>query len=623
MAANDILLRSKKKKARARMEANDLEGARRIYADLCRTYRNDAELWFLRGVLEGRLGNLTGAVDYCRQALAIAPRHVGAHYNLGIALRDLGQTDDAIAALTSTIALAPDHPGAPGALAMLLMGRRDLDAAAEVLRSGLQHHPAVAEWHTLLGAVYQLMARLEDAAECYRTSISLEPRSVVARDNLGIVRCGQGLPKEALRWHEEARARAPADHRIHSNMLMSMQYLQDIGSQELLEAHRRWGAAHGGRNVAGQWSNVRDPERPLKVGYVSPDMRTHSVAYFLEPLLANHDPAAVVSVCYSDVPQGDATTQRLRALAVHWRDTAGLTDQQLADRIRADQIDILVDLAGHTSKNRLKVFTFKPAPLQVTYLGYPDTTGLDTVDYRITDATADPAGAEAFHTESLLRLDGCFLCYRPAADSPPVSALPMGAAGGVTFGSFNNMAKLSPAVLELWVRVVDAVPGARLLIKNPSLADTATRERCYQWFAQQGVGADRVELLGPTAGRSEHLALYSMVDIALDTFPYAGTTTTCEALWMGVPVVTLAGARHAGRVGASLLAAVGHPEWVAASPEEYLALATELAADPQRLGEIRAQLRGQMRASALCDEHAFARVLEQAYRDIWHRWCGS
>jgi predicted O-linked N-acetylglucosamine transferase (SPINDLY family) len=292
-------------------------------------------------------------------------------------------------------------------------------------------------------------------------------------------------------------------------------------------------------------------------------------------------------------------------------------------QIVTDGIDILVDIAGHTAHNKLTAFAFKPAPVQVTYLGYPNTTGLSAIDYRLTDSTADPEGQGRYYTERLVRLPGCFLCYLPLADAPPLTPLPAAASGRITFGSFNNLSKMSPDVVGLWSRLVQAVPGSRLLVKNSSLSDESVRARYREQFRAQGLEDGQLELVGHTPTREEHLAMYGQLDIALDTFPYNGTTTTCEALWMGVPVVTLKGEVHAARVGATLLNSVGLPELVADSPDDFLRVATDLALDTNRLGQQRAGLRQRLSESSLCDGDAFARKVEQAYRDMWVKWCGQ
>ncbi len=299
-----------------------------------------------------------------------------------------------------------------------------------------------------------------------------------------------------------------------------------------------------------------------------------------------------------------------------WRAIHGWRDHEVAERVRRDGIDILVDLAGHTANNRLGVFAQRAAPVQISYLGYPDTTGLPTIDYRLTDAVADPDGADAGYAERLYRLPDGFLCYEPPADAPAVTARPGALRGTITFASFNNLAKVNDAVVDAWARILAGVPGSRLLLKNRALGDAGVRERCAGMFAARGIGPERLEMTGWTADQHSHLALYGEVDIALDTFPYNGTTTSCEALWMGVPVVTLAGDHHVGRVGRSLLGRIGLEALCAADPADYVDLAIRLAARPDKLDALRANLRPLMRVR-LCDALAFTRTLEAAYRAIY------
>jgi predicted O-linked N-acetylglucosamine transferase (SPINDLY family) len=314
-------------------------------------------------------------------------------------------------------------------------------------------------------------------------------------------------------------------------------------------------------------------------------------------------------------------TERLKQRSHHWHNIRGKTDDDVAALIRADAIDILIDLAGHTENNRLPVFARKPAPVQVTYLGYPNTTGLRTIDYRLTDIEADPPGQEPYHTEQLVRLPHGFLCYTSPPDAPAVTALPTSTVGHVTFGSFNNLAKMTPEVIGLWAQILKAIPGSRLVIKNKSMKDGPTRERYLALFRETGITEDRLDFVAWIPEAADHLGAYAHVDIALDTFPYNGTTTTCEALWMGVPVITLAGERHAARVGVSLLTRVGLTELIAQSPEEYVKLAVELAADTERLVQLRAGMRERMKHSPLCDAKSFTRDLETAYRGMWREWC--
>jgi predicted O-linked N-acetylglucosamine transferase (SPINDLY family) len=320
----------------------------------------------------------------------------------------------------------------------------------------------------------------------------------------------------------------------------------------------------------------------------------------------------------------DGRTQRLQAESDHWYSIAGKPDLEVAERIRKDQIDILVDLEGHTGENRLLVFAHKPAPVQVTWLGYPNTTGMRTIDYRLTDAVADPPGeADKFHSEKLFRLEHGFLCYLPDAAAPEAGPPPCLESGQLTFGSFNNLAKVTSEVVRVWAEILHRQPLSRLVLKSKPLADQACRERYLGLFAEQGIPADRLELLGWLPAPQNHLELYHRIDIGLDSFPYNGTTTTCEALWMGVPVVTLCGDRHAARVGASIMRQVGLEELVAHSEDEYIALAVALAQDRQRLLALRGSQRRKMRESRLLDKKLFAETLEDAYRRMWEEWCAE
>ena len=618
MAKKNILLRSRKKKARQLLEQNQIDEARSLLEQVARQDRMDPEVWVMLGVVAGKQGRFNDAADHFGKALSLRPRDPGVLYNLGIALRDAGKFEEAVDHFRAAIALKPDHGDAWDSLAHALIALKRLDEAAEAFRGALRVFPDKAELHSNLGSVYQAQGRLSEAVAAYRKALTLNPQLATTYDSLGSALSSQGLFEEALTCYEESLRRFPANARARSNLLLTLNYLDDRSASEIFEAHQAWGRAHG--RSASQPPAPRPVEgRPLRVGYMSPDFRNHSVAFFIEPLLEAHDPQEVQAVCYSTVPHPDDTTRRLMGLAAEWRDISNLDDKAAAELIREDGIDILVDLSGHTAGNRLGIFVERPAPVQATWLGYPNTTGLPAIDYRIVDEFTDPPGQEAFHTEELVRLPGCFLCYRPLPDAPEVVPLPATSAGHITFGSFNNLSKVSPPVIELWAEIVKSVPGARLLMKNPSLTDEPTRERYYAVFEAQGLGRDRLELIGHTPSQAEHLALYGRVDIALDTFPYNGTTTTCEALWMGVPVVTLAGSRHAGRVGLSLLDALGRPKWAAGDAEDYVRIAAELAADLERLAGIRASLRQDMAASPLCDAASFARRMESAFQEMHRR----
>jgi predicted O-linked N-acetylglucosamine transferase (SPINDLY family) len=423
------------------------------------------------------------------------------------------------------------------------------------------------------------------------------------------------LAQAAGEAFDRARALAPADMAIASAALFADHY-DPIGSPtQALARARSWpNPAPGAPRPT---PRDPDPERRLRVGYASPDFANHSCSYFLAPPLAAHDRAQVQVFAYSDVAVPDGITAAFRGLDLVWRDMAGKDDDAFLAQARDDGIDILVDCAGHTTGNRMGAFARRGAPVQVTWLGYPGTTGLDVFDARLVDCETDPDGAPA--SEPLVRVPGGFLAYLPPPYAPAPGPPPFARKGYATFGSFNNLPKLNPGTLDLWARAVAPVPEARLLVKARGLDEAPTAERVRGHLARAGLPPERVELRGFVDGVAAHIALYGEVDIALDPTPYNGTTTTCEALWMGVPVLTLAGDRHAGRVGASLLTHAGLADCVAGTPDQFVARAAALASDRGRLSDLRAGLRARLSASPLCDGPRLARELETVYRALWRR----
>jgi predicted O-linked N-acetylglucosamine transferase (SPINDLY family) len=519
--------------------------------------------------------------------------------------------------------LEPGRPEILRALAGSQMNLGRFNDAISSYQQCLARSPADAELYASLAACHFMVMELEGAVTNYRQALALATEGRYL-DGLAAAFCQQGRLEEAVAAHREALRLSPENARYHSNFLLTLQYLAEITPDSLLLKHRSWASMHESDNTppAG-FSNPPDPERRLKIGYVSPDFRTHSVAYFFEGLLRSHDNKVVETFCYAVKPHRDETTVRLQRESSAWRDVSTMDDAALVEQVRADGIDILVDLAGHTAGNRLTVFAARAAPVQVTYLGYPSTTGLSRMDYRLTDERADPPGEEAFYSEHLVRLPECFLCYQPLHQSPPVASAPMVHNGFITFGSFNNLAKINANVVALWSEILQAVPDSRLLIKNPSLTDIATAERYRAMFGTHGIAAERIELLGLVLDQQAHLDTYRRIDIALDTFPYNGTTTTCEALYMGVPVITLAGQAHAGRVGLSLLGSLGLEELIVRTPVDYVSCAVSLAMNPGRISELRHMLRERLLTSVICDADSFARKVEQAFRQIWRDWCST
>ena len=624
MAKNNIFTRAKRKQADLLFKANRLHEAKEAYSRICQIDKGDAESWFMLGVINGNLKNADEAMACFGKAIELRSDYALAHYNIGNLLYVQGKPEEAVKAFREAVRLDPQYAVAHGNLgyALLTLGRDD--EALSCFREQARLNPENAEALTNLGNLLQRDGHLGEAVTCYRKALRLNPASAKTHDNLGNALCKQGMYMEAVAHQRQAVQLNPGDAKAYSNLLLTLHYLPEQNPGINFSEHKRWAAVYARpMAVSPTYTNSRDPERRLRVGYVSSDFRTHSVSYFFEPLLADRARSMVETICYSAAAHPDATTERLRRQAGQWRDISSITDERAADMIRSDKVDILVDLAGHTAGSRVAIFAHKPAPVQVTYLGYPDTTGIAAIDYRLADDLTDPVGQDVFYTEKLIRLAGCFLCYQPHVECPVVAPLPALEKGYVTFGSFNNLAKINPKVVALWAELLQDVQGARLLIKNSSLTDPGTREHYHALFEQHGISRERIEFLGRIPTQAEHLALYGRMDIALDTFPYNGTTTTCEALWMGVPVVTLVGRTHAGRVGLSLLTSFGSKEWIAESPRQYISLASNLADDVQKLAALRAGLRQRMTDSPLCDGQSFARKVEAAYREMWRTWCAS
>ncbi len=640
------------------LRANRLHEARAVCIDFCQGHKDDPQGWSLLAHIDAQLGDLVGVANCCREMIRLQPGNAEAHHQLGVCDLASGDLDGAERNLSHASALAPDHALCHLSLGVVHLRRGRLTEALAHLERAVRLAPGMAEAHNSLGGVLQQAGRFEEAersyrqaiqirpeyataynnmagvfltqgrlgeaAAAYRKSLSLQPAFADAQHSLGVVLTQMGDIEAALDCYRSALRLNPRHATAHSCLLFALNNDAAREPAELAAEHRRWEEIHAqGIAPATEHCNVREPERKLRVGYVSPDFRDHSVAYFIDDILACHDSTAVETICYADVLRPDDRTARLRRLAGTWRDICGKTDAEVAELIRSDGVDILVDLAGHTAGNRLLVFARKPAPIQVAYLGYPNTTGLRSMDYRLTDKLADPIGQDVFYTEKLIRLTGGFLCYQPLMESPAVAPLLALEKGYVTFGSFNNLAKINPKVVKLWAELLQVAQGARLLIKNTSLTDSATREHYHALFEEQDIPRERIELVGHTPTQVEHLALYRRMDIALDTFPYNGTTTTCEALWMGVPVITLAGKTHAGRVGVSILNNAGFGEWVAQTPGQYISLAAAMARDVPALTALRGSLRQRFADSVLCDGQAFARKVEAAYREMWRVWLAS
>jgi protein O-GlcNAc transferase len=652
----------------------------------------DHGAWLMLAAANAGLQRYDLVIDCCRRVIAIQPNNSAAHYNLGIALlqqgdtwnaassfseasrlspdrpeihfylgntlMQLGQYDRAAQCYHRVLALTPEHAVTYNSLCAALLKSRKFSSAIQACAEAIRLQPEYAEAYTNLGNALGESGQYDKAIASHQRAISLNPELAPAHYNLGNALVAVNRFTDAVVHYEESlcidpnlsdvkgnlanalgfcgeiqRALAvyrnalefnPHDVISHSGLLLSMIYAADTTPAQLYKEHVRWNSIHCGSIVRTPvHRNPTDPGRTLRICYVSADFRSHSIAWFIEPLLENHDRNNFEIFCYHNNYKSDRTTERLMSLSGKWSNVAELHDDALAAKIRDDAIDILVDLAGHTAGNRLLAFARKPASLQVTWLGYPCTTGMDAIDYRITDNLADPPGSDQFYTETLLRLPHSFICYKAPAQSPSVGPLPLLKTGHVTFGSFNMLSKLTPEVIKLWSTILRELPGSRIILKNNSFLDPKIIIKTGELFKKHGVTAPQLELVAWKPSLQEHLELYNRIDISLDTFPYNGTTTSLESLWMGSPFITLAGNQHAGRVGSSILGNLSLDELIADTHEDYLNIVRSLAADTHRLSTLRSNLRSRLQESYLCDASGFTRNFESALRIAWSKSCAQ
>jgi protein O-GlcNAc transferase len=655
----DVTLGDQLQQARVHADAGQWDQADALLRQILTADPQRAEAHHLLGLVAWRRGEMHSALASLQHAATLKPDSPVFQFDLGCALLGMQQFSEAAVVLRKVVQLAPNERGGWNNLGAALVALGEHEQAAQCFARAIQIAPQLSQYHANLAKALEVLGRFREAeasarravelspqggsewgvlasvlmssgryagaSDAYRRALALAPQMHLLRFNLANTLRLQGAVEESIAVYRDAVARDPGNARGHSGLLLTLHCSTAITPMALAQEHRAWAERHADsftRDVRPHTNDRSPGRRPLRIGYVSPDFREHAVAHFIEPALML-DPSEFEVFCYVEEFHCDDVTRRLKSLVPHWLNTVPLNDDQLAQRIRADGIDILVDLAGHTADDRLLVFARKPAPVQATYLGYPNTSGMAAMDWRITDKIADPKNfAEPLHRERLMRLADCAWCYRPPEDSPE----PIRDAAGestVTFSSFNALPKVSDAVIALWSRILATVGGSKLLMKSAAFEDERVRERYRSAFARNGIAPHRLDLILTTPSVREHLAMYSRVDIALDTMPYNGTTTTCEALWMGVPVVTLAGESHVSRVGASLLTNAGLAELVGSRSEDYVSIAVKLAADPTRRAELRSTLRRQLRTSPLMDAARMTRELGNAYRAMWRDWINS
>ena len=594
------------------------------------------------------------AMQAFRKALALQPGHLESQFNLALCAMELGKLAEAAEGLQTILLTKPTFIPAHEMLAQALIGQGLLSEALATCREIVRLAPDNRQAFIQIGNILQAQGEWPEAVTAYRQAIALSPDSAAAHNNLGNTLIKQGKIHEAMACYQEALrynpelaeayvnlswvykehgqiaddvrclqgylARHPEDFKAHSDMLFSMNYDPRYSPEQLAAAAQGWWHQHAPRPSALFVHPSRPHSDRLRIGFLSPDFRVHPVGTFLLPLFKALDKQQVTLHCYAELQerQMDSVSHALRGLAESWCSTSGLSSQEAATRIHQDQLDILIDLAGHSANNRLDIMALQPAPIQASWLGYVNTTGLPVIHYRLSDAMADPPGQDPFYSETLVRLPDAFFCYEPPTESPAIGPLPALSQGRITLGSLNNPAKISEEVITLWSKILVQLPDARLLLVGTPFVDASITERYHRLFASQGVEPERIELL-PSLPMQEYLELYNRIDIALDPFPHNGHTITCHTLWMGVPVVTLAGNRYASRMGASVLHFAGFPELIADNEEDYLARTVALARDLDRLAILRQTLRERLRHSVVCDTDRFANNFLLTMHDLRSR----
>ena len=564
------------------------------------------------------LGRFDDATASCQRALSLKPNYGEAFYFLGLAHRHKGEFDEAFNCYRKAVEFKPDHAEAWNAIGVRMREKGELDEAMKSYRRALAINPNSTEAHNNVAIVFRDAGRLDEALEAHRHALALEPRNPKIRSNIATILKDMGETDQAIAQYREALAIAP-DEQVASNLLYTLLFDERTTQSELCDAHKRWNENYAKR-MSGSirpFENDPGPNRRLRVGYVSADFRVHPIGRFLFPLLMNHNQEKFEIFCYSDVRRPDAITEKLKSKANVWREIRGQSNEQVATLIRQDHIDVLVDLTMHMENNRMLVFARKPAPVQVTYLAYAGTTGLETMDYRLTDLILDPPEREmASYSEKPLRLRS-YWCYQESPDAPALAPPPCLSTGYVTFGCMNNFCKMTPGTFDAWCELLRRVAKSRLILHA---RQGSHRRRTADRFAAKGIDPSRVEFVDslPTP---RYLAQYNRIDVALDPFPYPGGTTTCDALWMGVPAITLPRDSAISRGGLSILSTLRLKEFVARDPEDYVRIASELSEKAERLVSLRSTMRDRMQNSALMDIAGYRRDVESALRRAWHDWC--
>ncbi len=602
-------------------QAGKLAEAEAIYRRALEKEPDNAGACHLLGVVALQMGRIDEATELLEKAVRLKDTDPVPLNNLGNAYAWQGRFAQAEQCFRRAVGFKPDYLDAHINLGNTLSEAGQLGEAEQSYRRAQALAPDDTRIHINLGALLRTQRRLVESEQCYRRALQLSPASAEAHYALGNTLRDLGQQEQAVQSYRQALAIKPDYSEALQNLIMSLDFIERSDTAEQQQERSRWYAQYGKRyrDSIRPHRNVADPDRRLRIGYVSADFLGHSASYIFGPVIRLHDRSAYEVICYSGVVREDDVTRRLREGADSWRSTLGVSDEDLAERIRSDQIDILVDLSSHTAGHRLLVFARKPAPIQVTAWGYATGTGVETIDYFFADPVLVPEAERRYFAEKVVDLP-CGVCYEAPSYAPQVTPLPSLAGNPFTFGCVNRIEKISGRSLGLWARILAAVPGSRLLLKEQKLDDPGIRARLLARLQNHGIATDRVLVLG-TSTHAEHLGTYHQVDLALDPYPHGGGVSSMEALWMGVPVVTLSGSTIASRLSASILAAMGMLDWIARDDEQYVQKATEWSGDLPRLARMREELRPRMASSIVGDVRAYTRSVEAVYRALWQRWC--
>jgi predicted O-linked N-acetylglucosamine transferase (SPINDLY family) len=605
-------------------QAGRLAEAEPLYRQILTYEPNHVDALHYLGVIAYQVGQHEDARELLGRAIALRPSNAEAHFHLGSVLRDLGRLAESATVFQQAITLQPSHADSHYHLGNVQWSLGNLAAAEGAYRQAIVLRPIFPEALSNLGNTLRFQGRLQEAVTALRQAIELQPNIPEVYGNLGNVLRDQNFWDEAVAAYRQALSLRPDFVELHSTLLYTLLFHPGCDEAAIAKEHRRWDLQHAKplRPAARSYPSNRDPRRKLRVGYVSPNLCEHIAGRFLLPLLREHDRAQFEVFCYSGAARADRMTERFRKLANGWREIFGIGDEQVAALIRADEIDILVDASVHMADNRLRVFARQPAPVQVTFVGYPGTTGLSAIDYRLTDPYLDPPGRdESIYSERTIRLPHSFWCYdaegMDVESAPDPGSLPALSNGYVTFGCLNNLLKVNDETLRLWGQVLTAVPNAKLHLLAPQ---GERRQHVVDVLGNVGVAAARIEF-SANQPHHEYLKLYQRLDIGLDTLPYNGHTTSLDSFWMGVPVVTLLRQTVVGRAGWSQLNNLRLTELAATNEEEFARLAVSLASDLPRLAELRSTLRERMRSSPLMDAKGYTQGVEAAFRTMWQDWC--